>query len=397
MASRKRSLPTRRPAVSAVFLAFVVFLSLTRISNGFSPTLSTARHAASSYSSSASKSKRPPQMSFYDMSDYSSSASDFDEDADDAVEQAKAAKYASMTAAERADYEAAADAEPKLEQPPPLSKNAGNAFVAMIFDKAMDVRGRDWEELMEDRMDQTEDHVRWCREANLYNETFNADSNVDVLKNYQVLSSCATRPIGHILILESTDLANIKSFLATDPIVQSLGCTVDDIPLYRWRHIKDYTLRMDDGREGYPNVLIQMDRSAEELGGSDIRSTVEKAKLEYMIRSQRVIAAGPIHLPTELKDDPSSLPVGDIVFFNAMDRDEAIQFAENDPASLAGLYGEMRVHKYNTVDVTGKFVSKNLHTLDDNSGSVNRNLHLKEQMRNEGYPVKDDETPWFNY
>lgn len=157
---------------------------------------------------------------------------------------------------------------------------------------------------------------------------------------------------------------------------------------------------MDDGRDGYPNVLIQMDRPAEELGGAEFRSEVEKSKLEYMIRSEKVIAAGPLHLPTELKDDPSSLPVGDIVFFNAMDRDEAVDFAENDPAALAGLYGTMRVHKYNTIDVTGKFISKNLHTIDDPSGLKNLNnfnLRLKQKMKMEGYPVNDDQTPSFNY
>ena len=215
--------------------------------------------------------------------------------------------------------------------------------------------------------------------------------------SHNSLSSCATRPIGHILILESTDLAHIKSFLATDPIVQRLGCSVEDIPLYRWRHIKDYTLRMDDGRDGYPNVLIQMDRPAEELGGTDIRSVTEEAKLEYMIRSRKVIAAGPLHLPTEIKDDPSSMPVGDIVFFNAMDRDEAVEFAENDPAGLAGLYETMRVHKYNTLEITGKFISENLHTLEGNDDIVNRHLILKEEMRAEGYPVDDEQTPWFNY
>ena len=211
------------------------------------------------------------------------------------------------------------------------------------------------------------------------------------------LSSCATRPIGHILILESTDLSHVKSFLATDPIVQDLGCDVEDIPIYRWRHIKDYSLRIDDGRDGCPNVLLQMDRPAEELGGADLRSEVEEDKLEYLIRSRRVIAAGPIHLPTSVKDDPSSLPVGDLIFFNAEDRDDAVAFAENDPASQAGLYGDMRVYKYNNLDVTGKFVSKNLHTMGSSDGYYNRNLRMKDEMKEEGYPVDDSQTPWFNY
>lgn len=378
-AAATSELPSSSSRTPSKLSLLVTFLCIC-VANGFAPAPPLRTAAATLH------------MSYYDMSDYSSGPADYDDDS-----EVGESAYAGMRdAAEKAAAESEAS-EVKLEQPPPLSKNAGNAFIALVFDKALDAHGRAWDDLVEDRIVDTGKHVRWCREANLYNETVNTDSLVDVRKSYQVLSSCATRPIGHVLILESADLAHIKSFLATDPVVQKLGCSVEDIPLYRWRHIKDYTLRMDDGRDGYPNVLIQMDRPAEELGGTDIRSATEEAKLEYMIRSRKVIAAGPLHLPTEIKDDPSSMPVGDIVFFNAMDRDGAVEFAENDPAALAGLYETMRVHKYNTLDITGKFISENLHTLEGNDDIVNRHLILKEEMRAEGYPVDDEQTSWFNY
>lgn len=326
-------------------------------------------------------------MSSYDMSDYSSSSSDYEDDTDASLEDKTFGP----------DYkEDDLETDVKLHGPVPLSKNAGNRFVAMIFDRALDRNGdRDWEDMMNNRTSLTEDHVMFCREANLYNDTFNADSMVDVLHSYQVLSSCASRPIGHILVMESTDLSHVKDFVARDPVVQNLGCTLEEIPLYRWRHIKDHTLRIDDGRYGWPNVLIQMDRSAEDLGGANLRGQVENSKLEYLIKSERVIASGPLHLPTEFKDDPSSVPVGDLVFFNARNRTEAIDFAENDPAALAGLYETMRVHKYNSLDVTGKFVSRNM--LDDGSGWYNRNLRMKEEMADRGYPVDDEQTPWLNW
>ena len=39
---------------------------------------------------------------------------------------------------------------------------------------------------MDDRVELTGDHVRWCREANLYSDTFNAGGKVDVRKSYQM-------------------------------------------------------------------------------------------------------------------------------------------------------------------------------------------------------------------
>jgi hypothetical protein len=66
-------------------------------------------------------------------------------------------------------------------QPVPLSKNAGNRFVAIIWDRELDTEGRDALDLHHDRIQLTEDHVMFCRKANLYNETFNTESMVDVL------------------------------------------------------------------------------------------------------------------------------------------------------------------------------------------------------------------------
>lgn len=159
-----------------------------------------------------------------------------------------------------------------------------------------------------------------------------------------------------------------------------------DVPLYRWRHIRDYTLRIDDGRHGYPCMCIAMDDEPEKVG--NLREEVRNDMLEYMIRSKRVIAAGPLHLPTEFKDDPSSLPVGDFILFNAKDRDDAIDFAESLPSSREGLYKDLRVHFYNSLDTTGKFVAED--PLDDVRDE------MKVAMTDWGYPTDDDQTPWLN-
>jgi uncharacterized protein YciI len=191
------------------------------------------------------------------------------------------------------------------------------------------------------------------------------------------------------MIFESTEVKYAKDVLSKDPIVQKLtGGDISNIPFYRWRHIRDYSLRMDDGRFGFPCMCLGFDNDPGEVG--NLRSDVWQETLEYMIRSERVIAAGPLHVATEQKDDPASVAVGDLILFNAKDRDFAIEFAENLPTAQDGLYKEMRVHFYNLLDITGKFVSEN--SLRDAPGE-----QMKEAMEYWGYPTGDDQTPWLNW
>jgi hypothetical protein len=75
------------------------------------------------------------------------------------------------------------DSEVKEESPVPMSKNTGNRFVALYWDQDVDIHGRDTLDLHLDRDELNEDHVMFCRKRNLYNETFNNDSMVDILKS----------------------------------------------------------------------------------------------------------------------------------------------------------------------------------------------------------------------
>jgi uncharacterized protein YciI len=330
-------------------------------------------------------------MSFYsDSSDYKSSDTDYDSDDD----SSKNDYGVPVQDGDNSEAES-----PSIEESPvPLSKNAGNRFIALVFDRALADKQSssddvDVLELHERRIALTEDHIMFCRKANLYNETFNSDSMADIIWSHQILASDLKRTIGHVLCIESKELKHAQEALSRDPIVQYLtGGEISNIPLYRWRHIRDHTLRQDDGRNGTPYMLIAMDRSAEE-GVGDLRESMNSDHLEYLIRSERIIAAGSLHLPTEFKDDPSSIAVGDLILFNAIDRDHAIDFVENDPSALAGLYGNMRVHRYNSLDVTGKFVAENL--LHDSANRITS--ELKEALAHWGYPVEDRETPWLNW
>lgn len=92
------------------------------------------------------------------------------------------------------------DETPTIElQPVPISKNSGNRFVAIVWDRKHRQRKKqnkqqqqeddndedvwDWHE---QRVEHTEDHVLFCRKQNLYNETFNTESMVDVLWSLQM-------------------------------------------------------------------------------------------------------------------------------------------------------------------------------------------------------------------
>lgn len=226
------------------------------------------------------------------------------------------------------------------------------------------------------------------------------------------------------MCLESTELHYVQDVLRKDPIVRMLllgsdssrdenidhskgidavindheeddePLDISSIPIYRWRHIRDYSLRIDDGRDGYPCICIAMDDSNTQGSIDDdevqiLRQNLQSEYLETLIRSQRVIAVGPLHTATKQKDDPTSIPLGDLILFNAKDRDDAIQFCESLPTAMNGLYNSMRVHFYNTLDVTGKFVSED--PLRDAPCE-----QMKEAMEYWGYPVSDEQTPWLN-
>jgi hypothetical protein len=114
-----------------------------------------------------------------DSSDYKSSDSDF------SSEDEKSSEYG-IPASDGDENE---DESPTLEESPvPMSKNAGNRFLAFVFDKSLlsiDAEV-DVMDLHEKRISLTEDHVMYCRKANLYNETFNTESMADILWSYQL-------------------------------------------------------------------------------------------------------------------------------------------------------------------------------------------------------------------
>ncbi|KAL7512126.1 hypothetical protein ACHAXN_009104 [Cyclotella atomus] len=358
-------------SLTALITAALYFLSIQTPSNAFlsPPPLQTSIHHHPSHHYS------PPLHSLVsDSSDYKADSSEYDEDPSETGDDS------TYTRSDDDDMSSVPTVE---EFPVPMSRNnVGSRWIAVMH---------------KDRIRLTEEHVMWARKQNLYNETFNTESMADVLWSHQVLSSDLQRAIGHVMCIDSPTLADCQEALSRDPIIQQLVgvdpktgiCDVSSIPLYRWRHIRDHTLRRDDGRNGYPNILLAFDHP--EATAEGVREANYNKHLEYMIRSERIIAAGPLHVATKDKMDPKSVAVGTLMLFNAKDRDHAIEFVENDPLALEGLYDTMTVSRYNMLDVTGKFVIRNEYFPDDETSQ------MKEAMEVWGYPVDDDQTKWLNW
>lgn len=148
------------------FFAFIVLLSVQI------PSLSAFSSSHLSRRTAFLKSSTSLQQSSFaaDGSEYSSKDSSDFEDDDDSM--GRFGRY-------RDDND---DETPTIElQPVPLSKNAGNRFVALVWDRELSKdKSKDALDLHYDRIELTEDHVMFCRKANLYNETFNQESMVDV-------------------------------------------------------------------------------------------------------------------------------------------------------------------------------------------------------------------------
>ena len=150
------------------------------------PFLQTTASSSSSFSPSTSTVLAMSSFAS-DASEYRSSDSDYDDDDDD---------YGDDSSSGRSRYDdesSMADVPVQELQPVSMSKNGGNRFVALYFDHEVvsDDDDRDALALHYDRNGQTnEDHVMFCRKRNLYNETVNTDSMVDILRSLPMYVLC---------------------------------------------------------------------------------------------------------------------------------------------------------------------------------------------------------------
>lgn len=164
------------PRINPLSILLVVQVLFVVVVSAFTTTTTPAfvvpPKSATFWLQTGSTTTRLYQSSFAaDGSEYSSKK-DFEDD------EAERKRYDRSSSYHDDDQ----DDTPTVElEPVGMSQNSGNRFVAVIWDRELDTQGRDALDLHYDRIELTEDHVMFCRKANLYNETFNTNSMVDVL------------------------------------------------------------------------------------------------------------------------------------------------------------------------------------------------------------------------
>lgn len=312
------------------------------------------------------------------------------------------------------DHEETIVLHPVPESP---NEKVGSKYVAIFFDADIDndeLRTEDERFNHRKSFATIKSHVRWAREANLVNSTFfgpdNAENkNCDIPFSYTILDTTHTKEIGNIICFNAVTAEDALAYLAKEPIVRYLmkdakneESIIDELKdkkvLYKWRHVKEAKLRQDDGRFGLPTAMIGLDdikAPSSSLESRKIRAEHAKSHYEYLIRSERVIAAGPL-LPYDFNHDDDDdkgnsmeihAGIGDLVFFNSKSLRDGALFAEEDPLSLQGLYESLQVCRYNTIDISGKHVALDKFSTENDDVVFN-------EMEEEGYPVYDYQTPW---
>jgi hypothetical protein len=92
-----------------------------------------------------------------------------------------------------------------------------------------------------------------------------------------------------------------------------------------------------------------------EEGVEGLRGRTREEHLEYLMKSGRVVAAGPIFEIKEEEEEEMGEPKGSLVVMNARSMEDAEEFVKNDPYNKAGLFENVMVRRINEADVSGKF------------------------------------------
>ncbi|CAN0408997.1 unnamed protein product [Ectocarpus sp. 12 AP-2014] len=219
------------------------------------------------------------------------------------------------------------------------------------------------------------EHVKWA--SRIAKRTFedDPDREAGILWNRSVLSPSKCRVIGNMFCIRSYTKEGALRLLEEDPYRKSgLFGTVS---LYR------YPYNMGGGfnwhLSNFPYLALCMDKK----GKTKLREKNNDAHLEYFEKTRRCIGEGPIVSSDLAEDSPRNKPVGSLMFFNAINDEEARETAEGDPFNQAGLYDSVFVARFNEIDLSGIGLVR-----------ANRIDPMRDMMAKEGldreceYPVK---------
>ncbi|GMI50179.1 hypothetical protein ScalyP_jg4759 [Parmales sp. scaly parma] len=140
------------------------------------------------------------------------------------------------------------------EKPPPLNDSINtDRFIAVSMDPQSDPRAS-----FLTRISANEGHVKHCQISARMSleEKQTTNPTPTVVFSHSILSPNLQTEIGQVLCIDATSLTALKSFVSSDPIVSAFGN--HDVKIYRWSKETHHLLRADDGKGGYPHMVLSM-------------------------------------------------------------------------------------------------------------------------------------------
>ncbi|CAB1101327.1 unnamed protein product [Ectocarpus sp. CCAP 1310/34] len=245
------------------------------------------------------------------------------------------------------------------------------------------------------------EHVKWARIAKRTFED-DPDREAGILWNRSVLSPSKCRVIGNMFCIRSYTKASAIHLGYFYVLLRKIGSDeavagrkegalrlLEEDPyrksgLFGTVSLYRYPYNMGGGfnwhLSNFPYLALCMDKK----GKAKLREKNNDAHLEYYEKTRRrCIGEGPILSSDLAEDSPRNKPVGSLMFFNAINDEEARETAEGDPFNQAGLYDSVFVARFNEIDLSGIGLVR-----------ANRIDPMRDMMAQEGldreceYPVK---------
>ncbi|GMH52652.1 hypothetical protein TrST_g1457 [Triparma strigata] len=269
------------------------------------------------------------------------------------------------------------------------------------------------------------DHVSWSRTLSR-----SSNSGVCVDFSHQLLSEDLSEEVGTMLSFKintnrmeeggGSYKERFLSALKSEPqLSQSFSpspVSTEGTKLFRWKRVTenpllsvddgkvlDLTTLYDEAEEDYlgltysgrkdlvpdlpkalPTVILCFDKSE---GVSGLRAKTRPEHLKYLESTGAVIAAGPIF---SVDAEEGEAPIGSMILANCVGVAGGEDFASKDPYSLAGLFSEVYVARYNKADVSGKFNAPNKYDPE----AVDVVDYMMGMDGGEGERFREEDTPW---
>jgi len=161
-----------------------------------------------------------------------------------------------------------------------------------------------------------------------------------------------------VLCIDATSLTALKSFVSSDPIVSAFGN--HDVKIYRWSKETHHLLRADDGKGGYPHMVLSMYKEDKKSQGQ----ANFPSHLDFLKDKRKAITVGGLFdegVVGAIEEGGGGAAAGAVVgtflLINAENANEAKDFMDSDPSGQDKFYETSYISRYNKIDCTGKFLA----------------------------------------